>query len=195
MRLRIYILLIIISVLTGCLGTKKVTESSQSSKVVDKSEVVKDSSTTTETSKAIDDKAVFKIPESNTGDADIDRRINEGVANVLRSINFQKNSGDNSYKLYYDEKLRELRAEFEIGETQNKETATKESSKIEKTWEETLIENTKKTIKIIPWWGWLILIYALRKNIISVIAIFAPGIKGIKTINDLLNPPNRNDAN
>ena len=180
-----YLLLILI--FTSCLGSKKVTEKTSDKSLIEKT---KTDSTAKETiNKKIEDKATFKVAESSTGDVDFDNRVNDAVANVLRSINFQKSSGDNSYRVYYDEKLRTLEAQIQVGETSSKEVATNKESDKEQT--ETSTETFKKYTSMIPWWGWLVLIFVLRKHIIGFIAIFIPGVRGISTIQDLLNPPEK----
>lgn len=188
---KIIILVLFVFLLSSCTGVKKFFSKKTTTKDIQKTEINKDSSNVVEKNKAIKDKTIIAIPESETGDRDFDLAVNKAVSNILRSINFQKSSGDNNYKLYYDEKLRELRAEFEIGETKNKEIITNKNTNIEKTFEETVIENSKKVIKMIPLWLWLVFIWFFRKSIISVISIFIPGVRGINTIQDLFNPPKK----
>lgn len=184
--MKIYYLIILFT-LTSCLGSKKVSEKTSDKSVVEKT---KQDSVAKETiNKGIDDKATFKVAESNTGDVDFDKRVNDAVTNVLRSINFQKSSGDNSYQLYYNEKLRQLEAQVQVGQTSNKEVSTNKESDKEKT--ESTTESYKKVVRMVPWWGWLVVVWLLRKHIISVIAVFFPGVRGIKTVGDLFNPPNK----
>ena len=177
----------------SCLGTKKVTEKTSDKNQKELSVKTSDSSSKETINQKINDKATVKITESNTGNKDFDEAVNKAVTNILKAINFQKSSGDNSYKLYYDEQLNELRAEIEMGETRNKETLSDNSNLSEKLFQERIEENTKKIIHIIPWWGWLIVVWLLRKHVIGIIAIFIPGIKGVQTVNDLFNPPNKKE--
>lgn len=170
--------------LTSCLGTKSVSEKTADTKSVEKTKIKNDSVSSETVNKGINDQIIVEVPVS---DPAIDAKINE----VLRKLNTQKSSGDNSYKLYFDEELRQIRAEFEVAETRNKEVATNSQASTEKTFEQTITENTKKVIRMIPWWGWVIIAFLLRKQIIGIIAIFIPQVKGIKTIADLLTPPNK----
>lgn len=173
--------------LSSCGVTKR--SHSDTTTIKEKIETSKDSSSIIETSKAIKDEVIINIPESDTGDRDFDEAVNRAVTNILRSINFQKTSGDNSYKFYYDEKLRQLRAEFEIGATQNKEVISNKSSEKQYSMVSEIEDYIKKVV--VPWWAYLIIVYLLRKNIISIISIFVPAIKGIKTAKDLLTPPRK----
>jgi len=182
----IYILIILLT-LNGCGITKR--NKSDNTTIKEKIEKNKDSSNIVENNKAIKDKAIINVPKSSTDNKDFDKAVNEGVSNVLRSINFQKSSGDNNYKFYYDEKLRQLRAEFEIGATQSKETITNESNEKQYSVVREVEEYIKKIV--IPWWIYAIAIFLLRKQIISLIGIFIPAVKGIESIKDLLTPPKK----
>jgi hypothetical protein len=144
-------LLIIIS-LTSCLATKKISNKSHIEK--ENTEVNKDSTSIKETNKAIDDKAEIKVKESDTGDRDFDLAVNKAVTDILSSINFQKTSGDNSYKMWYDMKNHMMRLEAKIGETTNSDTSTNSDSKSEKTFEDSLNEYVKKVV--VPWWLYVI---------------------------------------
>lgn len=182
----IYILIILLT-LSSCGITKR--EHSDSTIIKEKIEKNKDSSNVIENNKAIKDKATIAITESNTGDRNFDEAVNKAVTSILRSINFQKTSGDNSYKFYYDERLKELRAEFEIGATQNKEVTTNENSKEKYSVVKEVEDYIKKII--IPWWAYLILLYLLRKPVINIIGMFFPAVRGIKSVQDLLTPPKK----
>lgn len=179
----------------GCLGTKKISEKNTSTKLVEKTETKSDSTSKETINKAIKDEAVLNIPESKTDDPEYDKRVNDAVANILKNLNFQKSSGDNSYKLYYDEKLRQLRAEFEVGQTKNSETSSNNQTNTDRSFEEKIETSVKKIIKMIPWWGWILLIWLTRHHIlIPIIATFFPQVRGIRTVGDLFNPPNKNDT-
>ena len=177
--------LLILLIFTSCLGSKKVTEKESTIKQIEKSEVKKDSSNVTTVNKAIDDKVTTKV--SDSGDEEMNARIDE----ILRKLNTQKSSGSNNYNLYYDEQLRELRAEFSVGETKDSEIITDKAETSEKSYEEQVSENIKKTISIIPWWLWVIAAFVFRKQIIGFIAVFYPPIRGITTVKDLFTPPSK----
>lgn len=169
----------------SCGLTKKSLTSN--TKQIEKSEVVTDTSSKETINKKIDDSASFKVAESNTGDAEFDERVNEAVSNVLRSINFQKSSGDNSYRLYYDEKLRTLEAQIQVGETRDKEVATNKEAVVEKTFEENISEYVKKIV--IPWWMYVIVFIIGWKFIAPVLFFIFPQLRGLKTLKDIVTPP------
>ena len=184
---RIKLAFILLLFFTSCLGSKRVAEKTSDKSLI---EITKTDSTAKETvNKGIEDKAVFKVAESSTGDVQFDNRVNDAVANILRSINFQKSSGDNSYRLYYDEKLRELTAQIQVGETSSKEVAT--NKEVDKEQTETSTESLKKYTSMIPWWGWLIGFIVLFKQIMGVIGVIYPPARGITSIAELFRPPNK----
>ncbi len=182
------VFVLLFSTLQGCslmnLGSKKVTETNKETSLIEKTEIKKDSFKTEIVSKRIDDAITIEVPVS---DPEIDAKIDE----ILSKLNMSKSSGDNSYRFYYDSKLRELRAEFEIGETKDSEIIKSEETISEKSLTEKTEEYISKKIKTLPWWIWLIGIWLIRKHIINIIGIFVPGVKGIKTVQDLLNPPKK----
>lgn len=187
---RILIFSIIVVFLTSCSVLKK--DKTTTTKETEKIEKSSDTISKESVNKAIDDKATIKIQESDTGDRDFDEAVNNAVTNILRSINFQKSSGDNSYRLYYDEKLKALQAEFQLGETRNKEVATNNEAVIEKTFEENISEYIKKIV--IPWWVYLIPVYLFRKQILGVLYFVFPVLRtltGLKSLKDVVTPPNK----
>lgn len=100
----------------GC-GTKKVVTNSI---VKDNSLISKnDSIRIVERNKKIVDSLRQKITQSNTGDKAFDDAVNKAVSDILSKLNTSKSSGDNSYSLYYDDKLKELIASMNIGATEN----------------------------------------------------------------------------
>jgi len=184
------LLIIFISVfLIGCLGSKTVSESTIKTKEVDKSEKVKDSISTKDTNKAIDDKIVTPVPK--TGNAEMDARFDA----LLSAMNTSKTSGDNSYKRYYDENTRQLIEEFKIGETTSEKIDVNESEKVEKTFEEQQNEYFKKKITTMPWYLWVALfvflwptIWKFLKPIIQV----ATGPANIVTgVTNLIKPKDK----
>lgn len=169
----------------NCLGVKKASEKTSEKTTTEKTETKSDSSKTVETSKKIDDVITVQVPVK---DPFIDAKIDE----ILSKLNTTKTSGSNSYNLSYDKIKRELIAELQIGETQNVKETASNSLISQKTDEERITELSKKVVHMIPWWMWIIIVVLMRKQIISIIAIFIPGVKQIHTIHDLFNPPNKN---
>lgn len=165
------ILLILVSFLTSCALSKKSTSSNTAS--TEKTEIKKDSSTNVKVNKAIDDQVSTQV--TTTGDPVLDAKVDA----ILMSLNTSKNSGDNSYRFYYDAKLRELKAEFKVAQTKDSISNIKSDTKVEKTFEQQIEEYVKKIV--VPWWmyalgiliGWrflspiLLPIYTNVKNFIS----------------------------
>ena len=182
---KLLVLLLAIS-LTSCLGTRKVTETSTEKTTTEVSETTKDSVSTVKVNKAIDDKISTKIEA--TDDPYLDERIDE----ILQKLNTTKTSGGNAYNLYFNKKTRELIAELKIAQTADSTLVTNTEIKEEKTTEEVASEYISKTIKIIPWWAWLIVAYLLRKPILTILSFFFPGIRAVQTISDLKPKKNAN---
>lgn len=175
---KIYIIIIFLS-LTSCLGTKKISQQSSDTKTTHKSEIVKDSVSTTTVNKAIHDTVKVTVPVS---DPIVDAKIDE----ILRKLYSSKTSGDNSYRFWYDEKLRELRAEFKVAQTQNKEQLIDKTQTTEKSFEQRTDEYIKKKITALPWWIYIVAIFLLRKQIVSILSVFFPQIKAITWVSRLV---------
>ena len=177
------ILLIILSFLTSCALSKRSKETNTSQ--IEKTEVKKDSSTSIKTNKAINDEVSTQV--TTTDDEELDKKVDE----ILASLNTSKKSGDNSYKFYYDKELRELRAEFKVAQTKDSIANVNNSSNTEKTFEQQIDEYVKKIV--IPWWIYLIVVFLLRKQILSIITFFFPQIKALRTFSDVITAPERKD--
>lgn len=175
--------IVLILLFSSCMSTKRTTEKSVTIEKITEKE--KDSTSITVTSKKIDDTIITSV--GSTGDADCDAKMDA----ILRQLTTSKSSGDNSYKFYYDEKLRQLRAEFEIGATENTNTNTSQNTNESYS----IVTDLKKQIKkvVIPWYLYLVVVYLLRKPIISIIGVFYPPILAIKTAKDLFTAPTKND--
>lgn len=142
------------------------------------SEVTKIIDTTTKTTvnKAIKDNVTTQV--IRTEDPELDKKIDA----ILSRLNTTKSSGDNSYRFYYDAKLRELKAEFEVAKTQDSSSNTSSDIKIEKTFDQQVDEYIKKIV--VPWW-----IYAI--GIFLLIKLLLPSLKLLFPILNLL-PTNQN---
>ncbi len=183
---KLIIILIILS-MTSCAVLKK--DKTTTVKEKETLETTSDSISKETINKEIDDEAAFNIPEVKTDDSEYDRRVNEGIVNALRGINLQKSSGDNSYRFWYDEQLKQMRAEFKIGQTVNKETSADNTLKSQKSLEVQIQELIKKIV--IPWWVYLIPIFLFRKQIVGILSFIYPPIRGLKTMKDILTPPSK----
>ncbi len=192
---RILIYSIIVVFFTSCAVLKK--DKTTTTKQTEKIETATDTTSKETVNQKIDDEATFKVAEVNTGDAEFDRRVNQGVINALKGIDFQKSSGDNSYRFYYDEQLKALRAEISLGETRNKEVSTNKEALVEKTFEENVSEYIKKIV--IPWWMKLIgvlllavIVFVFAKVVVKPLLFFvSPQLRGLKTMKDIITPPNK----
>jgi PBP1b-binding outer membrane lipoprotein LpoB len=177
MKKLIFILSILI--LTGCMGAKQVAEKTTEKVTTEKSEVKKDSATTIAVNQPISDKLTTQVPSSNN--EEIDKKMDE----ILEKLNTTKSSGGNSYKFYYDKLKREIIAEFEIAQTEDKETIVDTEKTKEVTTSEIIDEYIKKKVTTIPWWIWVIVIYLLRHQIFGGLSFFFPQLRAVKTFNDL----------
>ncbi|MBF02065.1 MAG: hypothetical protein CMP76_02095 [Flavobacterium sp.] len=84
-----------------------------------------------EISKAVSDSSATYLPNLETGKGkDCDSLCNEKYRNALKSINFYKKSGENSYKMFYDEKSQLLYTIANMQQTIN--TKTDSISKLQK---------------------------------------------------------------
>jgi len=148
MKKLIYIIVLMFT-LTSCLGTKKTIESSSATKQTEKTETTKDSSSTVETNKAIQDRVVINVPKSDN------KEVTAMFERLMQQLNTSKSSGSNSYNMRYDAETRQLLLDFIVGQTQNKQLATNSDTKTELSFEQQVETNTKKIIKMIPWYLWV----------------------------------------
>lgn len=183
---RLILLIILLSLLLSSCATLKKThkENTTTKEVTD---------TTKDTSSIISNNGEIKDVISTTVGSTGNHECDEELVKLLNKLNTSKASGNNSYKLYYDAQLNELRAEIAIGATQDKEVVTTTDT-VKETSVITEIEDYIKKI-VVPWWAYALLIYVFRKPILTILRgvlfTFFPAAKGIKTINDLLTPPNK----
>lgn len=119
-----HIALLIISsmVFTSCSSAKKLKQEN----TLLKNEIQKrDSIKNTVINKAIDDKLITPIAQSQTGNAVFDSLVNAKVDEILSKLNTAKNSGDNSYKLIYDKLKKQLEFYAQIAQTKNENNTVK----------------------------------------------------------------------
>ncbi|CCG53569.1 Hypothetical lipoprotein precursor [Flavobacterium indicum GPTSA100-9 = DSM 17447] len=123
-KLIYYIILFVISsmVFTSCSSAKKLKQEN----TLLKNEIQKrDSIKNTVINRAIDDKLVTPITQSQTGNIVFDSLVNAKVDEILSKLNTSKKSGDNSYKLIYDKLKKQLEFYAQIAQTKNENTAVK----------------------------------------------------------------------
>lgn len=129
-----------------------------------------------------------------TADSITNKRINE----ALRYFKFSDQSGNNKVSASYDEKTMQLLINAFVAQSIDKsketdtssEVNTNRNTRVEKTFEENVDEYIKK-IKV-PWWIYAIAVYLLRHHILALVGFFVPGIRQVKSINDLLNTKQSN---
>ena len=144
--------------------------------------------------KAINDNLKIAIDEVRTTDEEFNKKCSAEIDRILSQINVEKSSGENNYQLYYDLERQVLELKLQIAETENrKEVINTNNTETKSSSNESILEKeSKKVIKIIPWWVWVILIWIMRRHIIDLIALIFSGVRGIRSISDIFNPPNKN---
>ena len=100
---------------------------------------VLDTKETKTINQAILDEIILQIPQIYSSKKECDSLINFYRTELAKSIAASKISGDNSYILQYNEKLKQLELQIKIAQTENKETVknidTKTTYKLQKTIE------------------------------------------------------------
>jgi uncharacterized protein YycO len=179
MKLKLIYLIIILILLTSCLGTKKVFENNTSKKSTEKTEIKKDSSNVVEKNKSISDKLDLSVPKTKTDDLEFNKRVDSKVDEILAKLNTSKKSGDNSYKLYYNLLKRQIEFEAKIGETKNETKETNSSEVSEKSFEEKTDEYISKKVSSIPWWIYVLLLFWFSPQIIQRVQSIINPISGM----------------
>lgn len=82
-------------------------------------------------SKPIDDKVKIIVVESNSNNTAFDSLVNSKVDDILNKLNYQKQSGDNSFDIKYNALLRQLEINSKIGQTTNKHNSSTEKELVE----------------------------------------------------------------
>jgi len=148
----------------SCTGLKKITNSNKETK----SEVKTDSVSNTKINNAIKDEVKFQIAQSEN------EEVNKKIDEILSKINVSKQSGDNSYKLYYDKQLREIKAKINVAETKNETTSTN----TEKSFEEKTDEYIEKKLKLIPWWVYALALFWLLPHVLNRLQLIYNPLSG-----------------
>jgi len=147
------------------LGKKKQEQKERTTKTTELSEVKKDSSNIKNVNVSETKKETLPIDKRSsislqTADSIANKRINE----ALRNFKITDRSGGNSFSAKYDEATMRLIFDAYIEGTKSieKETNTDQlintntESKTDKTFEEEVSEKSKKVIKMIPLWIWVV---------------------------------------
>ena len=163
--------------LTGCSGTKKTTETTVIKEKEKTSITNTDSVKKTVVNKEIKDVLSTPVSKSDTGNKMFDSIVDAKVREILKKLNTSKQSGDNSYKLTYDELKDLLEVHVTVGETKNDfEKIGSKVSTIET--DSQYISEYKEKIKGVPFYWWIILLIIIfRKTIFNIICIFYPPLR------------------
>lgn len=173
----IYLLLLSL-LLSSCLGMRKTTErketrTEESSEVVNTARV-RDSVSKTVVNQAIDNE--YEIPLQTT-----DSLVNARIREALRNFKAGARSGGNSTRIVFDEEAMAFKIAALIGPTMDEEVAVSDTSAAttvtDKKVVETSEEKIKKVISVIPWWGWAVLLWLGRKQVLGLFELFWPPLK------------------
>ena len=169
----ILFILIFIS-LTSCLGVKKLVEKKSISNETEKTQVIKDSISDREINREINNE--YTIPLKST-----DSLVNNRIREALQNFQAGAKSGGNSTRIVFDEDALAFKIASIVGQTQNTNTSTNKDTKVEKSTEEVVVETSKKIIKRIPFWIWLVVGLWFLPQIVSRLQIL------INPLSNLLN--------
>jgi hypothetical protein len=163
-----FILLLAVLLMTGCMGTKSVSDKSTVTKSLRNTDTKHDTQKETKINKGINAQSGISL---KTGDSLVNTRIRE----AMRNYNYSNQSGSNSTNVKFDEASMALLIANIVGETSDtKETDTKTTIK-EKTFEQQTDEYLSKKMVAIPWWLWAIgVMMFLPKAIDLAVAIIHP---------------------
>ena len=168
------------------------TETTTTTEKVSENDSISKTETKVTVSEAINDQIRKQVPESDTGNSELDSIVNKKMDQLLKQLNTQKRSGSNSYSFRFDEKTREIITEFQVGRTQDSiriaelEQRILETESIEYT--EIFKTEVKKVIRTLPWWIWAIAIWFFRKQILTTLAVFFPQLRVFTLYKRIMNP-------
>ena len=147
MRLHYLIVLLLVS----CLGSKKVVTTTSDSTTVD------ETTTTVDTTPALTQSDVFDLPPSLANEvSDFSRTITSQNGKSKASVRKQ------GTKIYI---------ENIIPGSSDATTVDRQVT------EQTIVSETKRVIKMLPWWVWLVLFVFLLPRILEIIQIFVNPLK------------------
>jgi hypothetical protein len=186
------VLFLVLFSLVGCATFKSKRDKTTDTKLTEKTETVSDSSSIKTTDTKTEVETVAPIEKETgislrTADSIANRRINE----ALRNFRFVDRSGGNSVAARYDEKTMQLFIEAFVAQTKNSsqqttsesETSTNKETDSEKSFEQQIDEYLEK--QKIPWWVYGIALFFLRRDIVSIVGFFVPGVRSVQTFRDL----------
>ncbi len=107
-----------------------------------------DSKETVTINQEILDRILFNIGQIKSSDPKCDSLINYYRAELAKSIEMHKQSGDNSYQLKYNEALKQMELLVKIGKTENKVIEKKSDT----TTTYTLQKTNEVPVHFMEWW-------------------------------------------
>lgn len=155
---KLFALLLIAAFIVGCGPTKIESKKERYERIADSVRIAE----LVRTNGAVLDSLRFKIPPARTVRPDCDSICDAHLQSVLKSLNFSKSSGQNSYKIAYDEAARMLSAYVTIAETINRESAqtlNRNSELIETEYVEIPVAYTPKWMIFLSGVGGATLVY------------------------------------
>ncbi|CAM3968811.1 hypothetical protein FLCU109888_11565 [Flavobacterium cucumis] len=144
----LFVLAITSFLFVGCKSKKPIIE--QDTSLKDGSFISVATDHKKEISKAVADSIAKILPLIKTGDTNCDSICNEKTTELLESLNFYKQSGNNNYKLVFDKNKRLLSFVANLQETIS-ELQTK-SEKKARIFTKTKTITITKTVSYVPFW-------------------------------------------
>ena len=142
---------LIVLLLTSCLGSKKAVTTTSDSTTVDETTI------TVDTTPALTQSDVFDLPPSLANEvSDFSRTITSQNGKSKASVRKQ------GTKIYIENII-----------PGSSDTTTVDRQ----VTEQTIVSETKRVIKMLPWWVWLVLFVFLLPRILEIIQIFVNPLK------------------
>lgn len=157
-------LLFLFSLFFSCKTLEQKSSSETTTK--ESTEITKDTDVKTSVSEEIKDRVIVNVPQSNN------QEVMAMFDIMMKQLNTSKTSGSNSYNSRYDENLKQWVIDFTVAQSKQKETNVVAETKTEKSFEENVNEYLKT--KGIPFWVWLIVLFAFRNEIYFILSLFLP---------------------
>lgn len=145
---RYWFISVLVLLTFSCKTTKPTTTEENNTKDSSRTEIATDHKK--EINKAVADSLAKWIPLIKTGDSNCDSICNEKCNELLESLNFYKQSGDNNYKLLFDKHKRLLSFTANLEETISEFKSKKETK--ERYFLKTVKITKKVPVQYIPFW-------------------------------------------
>lgn len=167
-------------ILSSCIGSKKVTETTHTKEKEKTSKIENDSIRKEQVSKEIKDKATIPVVKSQTNDKYVDSLVDAKVSETLSKLNFSKSSGSNGYSLSYNQLKDLIEVGITVGETKDVNEKVTSNKEEKETDTEYISEYLKKVRGIPLYWIIIALIIFFRKPIFNLLGMLYPPLKFTK---------------